>query len=42
MLPHLMCDDEVTDVDFQIGLSDSLLRRKAKIKALLLKQFWTR
>ena len=42
MLPHLMCeDDEVTDVDFQIGLSDSLLRRKVKVQSLLLKQFWT-
>ena len=37
-----MCeDDEVTDVDFQIGLSDSLLRRKVKVQSLLLKQFWT-
>ena len=43
MLPHLMCeDDEMTDVDYQTGLSDSLLRRKVKIQALLLKHFWTR
>ena len=42
MLPHLMCeDDEVTDVDFQISLSDSLLRSKVKVQSLLLKQFWT-
>ena len=41
MLPHLMCeDDEMTDVDYQTDLSDSLLRRKVKIQALLLKHFW--
>ena len=43
MLPHLMREDgEMTDVDYQTGLSDSLLRRKVKIQALLLKHFWTR
>lgn len=43
MLPYLMCeDDEVTDIDFQIGPSDSLLRKKVKMQALLLEQFWTR
>ena len=43
MLPHQIYeDDEVTDADFQTGSSDSLLRKKAKIQALLQKQFWTR
>ena len=38
ILPHLIYeDDEVTDVDFQTGSSDSLLRKKAKIQALLQK-----
>ena len=43
MLPHQMCeDDEVIDADYQIGTSGSLLRRKVKTQALLLKHFWTR
>ena len=43
MLPNLMCeDDEVTDADFLIDLFDYLLTRKARIQALLLKQFWSR
>ena len=43
MLPHLLCeDDETTDESFQIGGSDTLLRRRAKTQALLMKHFWVR
>ena len=41
MLLHLMCeDDKVIDVDIWISLSNFLRRGKAKIQALLLKQFF--
>ena len=40
MLPHLLCkDDETTDESFQIGESDSLLRKRAKTQTLLMKHF---
>ena len=43
MLPHLLCeDDETIDESFQIGGSDSLLRKRAKTQALLMKDFWVR
>ena len=43
MMPHLLCEeDETTDESFQIGGSDSLLRKKAKTQALIMKHFWVR
>ena len=43
MLQHLLCeDDETIDESFQIGGSDSLLRKRAKTQALLMKHFWVR
>ena len=39
MLPHLLCeDDETTDESFEIGGFDSLLKKRAKTQALLIKQ----
>ena len=40
MLPHLRCEDEVCDRDY--NESNSQARRRAKVQALLLKHFWLR
>ena len=43
ILPHWLCEDaETTDESFQTGGSDSLLRKRAKTQALLMKHFWVR
>ena len=43
MMQHLLCeDDEITDESFKIGGSDSLLRKRAKTQALIMKHFWVR
>ena len=43
MLPHLLCeDDEMTDGSFELSGFDSLLKKRAKMQALLMKQFWVR
>ena len=43
MMPHLLYeDDEITDESFRIGGSDSLLRKRAKTQALIMKHFWVR
>ena len=43
MLLHLLCeDDETTDGSFELSGFDSLLKKRAKMQALLMKQFWVR
>ena len=43
IMPFLLCkDDETADESFQIGGSDSLLRKRAKTQALIMKHFWVR
>ena len=43
LIPHLLCEDyETTDESFQIGGSDSLLRKRAKTQTLIMKHFWVR
>ena len=43
MMQHLLSeDDETTDESFQIGEPDSLLRKRAKTQALIMKYFWVR
>ena len=43
MLPHLPCEnDKTTDESFEIRGFDALLKKRAKMQSLLMKQFWVR